>query len=254
MYWWCTIFLGITTLAFLFFYEETKFVPTATSVTPRQREFSDQVGSEAPKDVSTIQTTQYGIDDSIPLKTYRQRLPFYTNTPGGWGKLVRHMFQPILLLGMFPAVAFVALNWGAALTWFAIVSTSQATYFVGAPYHFGSIGIGLLKLPPFIGTCFGCFWSGPISDWAIVYFAKRNKGVFEPEMRLYLLVAPALIGPIGLFTYGYSLDKGMHWIIPAVGTALYGFGVSGICGTSTTFMLDSYKEVSSKSCWRNVPC
>jgi hypothetical protein len=37
-----------------------------------------------------------------------------------------------------------------------------------------------------------------------VWFTKRNNGVYEPEMRLYFAIFPALVGPAGLFLYGYS--------------------------------------------------
>jgi hypothetical protein len=72
------------------------------------------------------------------------------------------------------------------------------------PYNFGDVGIGLLNLPAFIGTLIGFVWGGPLSDWSIVWFTKRNNGIYEPEMRLYLATLPALLGPVGLFLYGYG--------------------------------------------------
>jgi len=72
------------------------------------------------------------------------------------------------------------------------------------PYNFGDVGIGLLNLPAFIGTLIGFVWGGPLSDWSIVWFTKKNNGIYEPEMRLYLATLPALLGPVGLFLYGYG--------------------------------------------------
>ncbi|KAK5043479.1 hypothetical protein LTR84_011948 [Exophiala bonariae] len=250
MYWWCAIFLGINTLAFMFFFEETKFIIPTIGISPisdGHHRVSDRDKLEQ-KDtlhstVSAPQVLHHGINRSIPLKSYRQRLPFYTSTPGGWLKFVRHVYQPLLLLGMFPAIAYGAVQYGCLLCWFSIVVTTQANYFILEPYNFGPIQIGLLNLPPFIGSLVGCVWCGPISDWSIVYFAKRNKGIFEPEMRLYIAVVPAILGPIGIFTYGYGTAAGMPWIIPCVGTAFYGFGISAIGGLTLTFVLDSYKEI-----------
>jgi len=88
--------------------------------------------------------------------------------------------------------------------WFSILATTEATYFSLPPYNFSAIGIDLLQLPAFIGCVLGFLWGGLLSDWSIVWFTKRNGGIYELEMRLYLATLPALLGPIGLFVYGYS--------------------------------------------------
>jgi hypothetical protein len=213
MYWWCAIFLGINLVVFLFFYEETKFIAPSIGVAPcpsrtnngsAKHNDENSVPDLALPATGSLETGQHGIDHSIPMKTYRQRLALMTITPGGWGKFFKHMYQPILLLFMFPAVAFTALQLGSLLSWYAIMVTTQATYFALPPYSFGPIGIGLLNIPAFVGGLLGFIWGGPVSDYSIVYFAKRNKGVFEPEMRLYIAIVPALTSPIGIFLYGYT--------------------------------------------------
>lgn len=87
------------------------------------------------------------------------------------------------------------------------MAVTESIYFSGDPYDFSTIGIGLLNIPPFIGSIVAAFYAGPLSDWSIIWLAKRNEGVYEPEMRLYLIVFPVIIGPIGMFTYGYTLAK-----------------------------------------------
>jgi hypothetical protein len=44
-----------------------------------------------------------------------------------------------------------------------------------------------------------------VSDWSILFFAKRIKSIYEPEMRLWLAIFPVFVGPAGLFLCGYSL-------------------------------------------------
>jgi len=67
------------------------------------------------------------------------------------------------------------------------------------------VGIGLLNLAGFIGTVLGSIYGGPLNDWSILFFTRRNNGVYEPEMRLYTVLLPVVVGPAGLFLYGYSL-------------------------------------------------
>ena len=59
-----------------------------------------------------------------------------------------------------------------------------------------------MNLAPFIGNLFGSIYSGPINDRAIRWFAKRNNGIFEPEMRLKLLHLPSVLMAGGLIMFG----------------------------------------------------
>lgn len=146
----------------------------------------------------------YATNPSILLKTYRQRMVLVTPTRGSSKSFLRHTYQPFILLFTIPAVTFTALQYGFLLAWLSVLATTEATYFAYPPYNFSSIGIGLLSLPAFIGATLGGVYGGPLSDWSIIYFTKRNNGIYEPEMRLYLSIFPALAGPAGLFLYGLS--------------------------------------------------
>jgi hypothetical protein len=115
--------------------------------------------------------------------------------------------MPVKVLVSIPAVAYVMVQYSSSLIWFTVVATTQSEYLALPPYNFGTKGIGLLNLPPFIGSIFGCIWGGPVSDWSIKFLARRNEGIYEPEMRLYISLLPGILGPVGLFLYGYSVSE-----------------------------------------------
>ena len=201
---------------FIFFYEETKFtlnglvglrISNNTTIAEPNEDASkgidDRTGGS--RQQTLPEPAFQGIDPTIPMKGYRERLAFTTVTLGPFKKFFCHTYQPFIILFTFPAVAYTALQYGSILAWFSILATTEATYFAAPPYNFGPIGIGLLNLPSFLGTLLGAVYGGPLSDWSILWFTKRNHGVYEPEMRLYLTVFPVLVGPAGLFLYGYSL-------------------------------------------------
>jgi hypothetical protein len=77
-------------------------------------------------------------------------------------------------------------------------------FFSSPPYNFSTAGVGYVNIGPFVGALFGLVYGGPLSDWSVKYFAKRNNGIFEPEMRLYLLIGPALFMSGGLIVYGVT--------------------------------------------------
>ena len=61
-----------------------------------------------------------------------------------------------------------------------------------------SVGI---KIPSFIGCAFGTITGGALSDRYVKWRARKNKGIFEPETRLVMLIPTFVIVPVGLLMY-----------------------------------------------------
>lgn len=215
MWWWCVIFLGVTLVAVIFLFEESKYVAaiTASANTTRNVETTTSKDSgKEPKLESNVDinekrdlelsTTNSVITQTHTRKTYRQRMALVTTTPGS---ILSHFGRPIIVLFRFPAVTYCALTYGGLLALFAIMTSVQATYMLLPPYNFSAIGIGLMNLPPFIGAIIGFFYGGWFNDQSILWAAKRNGGVYEPEMRLWLALPCAVIVPAGMLTFGVGL-------------------------------------------------
>lgn len=47
----------------------------------------------------------------------------------------------------------------------------------------------------------------------------------KPEYRLPLMIPGGLCVPIGLFWYGWTAEKGVHYVVPIVGTGFVGVGM-----------------------------
>jgi len=91
-------------------------------------------------------------------------------------------------------------------------------------YHFG-IGIGgLAYLGVGIGFILGTILGGHFGSKLYNALAARNGGQGKPEMRVPSIVIGALIVPIGLFWYGWSAQTRTHWVMPIIGTGIFGFG------------------------------
>ncbi|EPE34391.1 MFS general substrate transporter [Glarea lozoyensis ATCC 20868] len=212
VWWWTSILLGLSFIGFVFFFEESKFVfsPLRQQLhTPRQKEQTPMPSRHASKEelplseqVSKVQSVAEV--PSIPKKSYRQRLALVTksDTP-----LLPRMYQPFIILVTFPAVAYTALQYGSILAWLSIMITTVSTYLSQPPYNFAPSGIGLFNLPPFIGAILGSLFGGPLSDWYIMRLAKRNGGVYEPEMRLHLALPAVVACPVGILVFGLGLAK-----------------------------------------------
>jgi hypothetical protein len=66
------------------------------------------------------------------------------------------------------------------------------------------------------------------------------KGEMKPEYRLPPLIPGSFLIPIGLFIYGWTVDKHTHWIVPIIGTAFVGMGILATFMPIQTYLVDAF--------------
>lgn len=215
IWWWCVIFLAVTLVAAIFFFEETKYIPSENcpGISSPCAGTSDYVKEAAAETETAEKTSANGpVSENVQFKrkSYRQRMALVSPTSES---ILSHYWQPIVILLRFPAVSYCAITYGSTLCWFAIMTSLQATYMIEPPYNFSSVGIGLMNLAPFVGTLLGFPYGGYLCDKSILWLSKRNGGIYEPEMRLWLalplsviLVASILMFGIGLAHVGFPVS------------------------------------------------
>lgn len=95
----------------------------------------------------------------------------------------------------------------------------------GNVYGFNLWQTGLSFLGLSIGMVIGSLTSTPL--WGHVYdgLVRRNGGTPEPEFRLVSTIAGALLAPIGLFWFAWTCFPWVHWILPIIGSGIFGCGV-----------------------------
>ncbi|KAJ5832290.1 hypothetical protein N7474_000601 [Penicillium riverlandense] len=261
VWWWMAIFFGAGFLAFLFFYEETKFSTTTVENDDTSRVHGSKNASATdsihleeadPEKLNEIcgpeqQLTAISVDHSLPKKSYKEKLTLLSVSPISFAQLAKHMYEPLLMLFFFPAVGYVGLMYGFMTASITVTITTYSAWMTLPPYNFNAAGIGLMGLPAFIGTALAAVICGPLSDYLIIYLSKRNKGVYEPEMRLWVILMFAPFVPAGLLMFGIGLNNGQPWPILAVGLGLVGFGVTPACSISLTYLTDAYTAIIADS-------
>jgi MFS family permease len=113
------------------------------------------------------------------------------------------------------------------------------------PYNFSTTATGLMFLSALIGSVFGYF-TGVFADTIVVFLARRNGGVKEPEMRLWTLCLSFVYAGLGYLLYGWAADSGLPWISVAIGLgAMIAHQVSA-CSIATAYAMDCFPGVSLK--------
>ncbi|KAI8650814.1 MFS domain-containing protein [Fusarium keratoplasticum] len=244
MWWWCVILFGINLVLILLFFEETKFTRVLTGsheVASDQGERNESTETSRDKQAQLQQVSSAVQLESPPRKkSYRERLAWVTKTDGS---MLHDFYQPVVVLFTFPAVAYTAATFGTLLAWFAILVSTQSTYLFLPPYNFTAVGVGLMNLAPFVGALPGVFFGGYLNDKSIVWLAKRNNGIYEPEMRLWIALPMAIITPAGILTFGLGLNSGASWPVLAVGLGMFAFGLTVASDVALSYSMDCYHDI-----------
>lgn len=200
IWWWSAIFLGINLILIVFLFEETKWSPTIAG-----QSLTNQAEAEVQGKVSAeVHQVQSNVETRFKKNGYRQRMALISPTPT---PILQHYVSPIVVLCTIPAVTYCAITYGTLLAWITAMGSVQAYYLLEPPYNFDAAGIGLFSLSAFVGLIIGVIIGGPLNDWFVLWVSRRNKGVFEPEFRLWLALPCAIICPAGLLLYGFALAR-----------------------------------------------
>lgn len=124
------------------------------------------------------------------------------------------------------------------------ISIILAQLLSGPPTSFDPAQLGYIYTAPFIGALLSYFIGGLFSDKIAKFMARRNNNVYEPEFRI-LLVIPTMLAAIpGLFAFGDSAQRHLHWIVLSVCYGLITFGVVMSCTATFSYVLDAHRDVS----------
>ncbi|KAF5486615.1 putative MFS-type transporter [Colletotrichum siamense] len=254
------IILTILFLLFLFFFEETKYVPVSVGVSTVEDSDLQETQNKLRKTKSNAKASHPANDKEIfekhgdqdveqvmppvPLPNkYRQRMRFSTPTEES---LLSTYIAPFKM-ALFPHVVFSAIQCANAVAFLVLLTSINSIVFAAPPYNFSTAGVGLMLISPFIGNMIGSIYGGIFGDRIVVRLARKNRGIFEPEMRLYVLFVPALLMGVGVVIFGITADRGMHWVYPSIGGALFAFGMSSMMDVSFTIVIDTYKAATAES-------
>lgn len=175
---------------------------------------------------------------SLPKKTFLQSLlPFDgRKTDENIFKLI---FRPLPLF-FHPAVLWACLIQGALIGWTVVIGVVLAALFLGPPLWFNEVKTGYMYGGPFIGAILGFILSGLLSDWSTKFMIRRNKGVYEPEFRILLVIPQLVFGCAGLYGFGVVSSKARHWFWPDFLFALEVMGMVIGAVASALYIVDAH--------------
>lgn len=192
--------------------------------------------------VDTIEKAQAEEDAPKPRKSFAKRLLPFSGTYSP-DNIFLMLLRPFTIL-FNPAIIWSTLFLSITTAWFVVISFVIAQIFSGPPYLLDSAHIGYMSAGPCIGGILGSIACGLMSDPLAIFLAKRNKGVYEPEFRLILLLPFVVTASIGFFCFGNFAEQGYS---PAVMSVIWGIALAAQQFMSVaigTYVIDAYREIS----------
>ncbi|KAM5360478.1 hypothetical protein ACJZ2D_013707 [Fusarium nematophilum] len=78
------------------------------------------------------------------------------------------------------------------------------------------------------------------------------QGGSEPEFRLPPAILGSVLVPAGIFMFGWSCYPWVHWIVPVIGSAIFGAGTLLVFSGIFTFLVDAYPQYAASALAANA--
>ncbi|KAI9812641.1 MAG: hypothetical protein M1827_004630 [Pycnora praestabilis] len=123
-----------------------------------------------------------------------------------------------ILAGLYAFVAF-----GFTILLNLINTIILQTPKVAGGYGFSPLGNALFQFTAWTGVIAAQLAGWALGDRLPLWASRRRGGIWHPEYRLYNMLLPALLGPIGLGLYGAGVQYHLHFMVLALGFFLVTF-------------------------------
>ena len=157
--------------------------------------------------------------------------------------LFKLILRPLPLF-LHPAVLWACLIQGTLIGWTVMIGVVLAAIFLGPPLWFTEVQTGYMYTGPFVGAVLGFVLAGILADWSMNAMVKKNKGVYEPEFRIVLVVAQMVVGCAGLYGFGITAHdvKRYGWFWPDFFFALEVMGMVLGAVASALYIVDAHRK------------
>jgi MFS family permease len=115
------------------------------------------------------------------------------------------------------------------------------------PLSFNEEKTGYLYTGAFVGAVVGFLIAGALADSIPQYLTRLNKGKYEPEFRLFLVLPQLILGCAGLYGFGWTAGETEKygWFWPDFFFSLEVAGMVVGAVASSLYVVDAYRKSRS---------
>ena len=179
---------------------------------------------------------------AIPRQTIMQRLKPY-HGPFLKEPLYKTIIRPFFVLAN-PIVLWSILIVSFASLWVIAIALCLAQVYSAPPFLLNTAEIGYISGGPMVGGFLGCIISGLLSDPIVRWLTQRNKGIYEPEFRLPIMILVPIASAIGYFGFGAVVSQGKSPVLGAVFWGIAFVAVQVAAVSTGGYIVDAFRDVS----------
>ncbi|TAQ90463.1 hypothetical protein B7494_g1185 [Chlorociboria aeruginascens] len=204
----------------------------------KTKELSNPRGSKSPQDLIPPNGA------NTPRSTYTQTLLPFSGRKSDeifWKLLLR----PFPLFG-HPAILWACLIQGTLIGWTVFIGIILAAIFLGPPLFWDEVKTGYAYTGAFIGAILGFVFAGLLADWSAKFMTRKNRGIYEPEFRIVLVIPQLVFGCAGLYGFGVTASKPVDYsyILPIFFFGLEVMGMVIGAVASSLYIVDAHREIA----------
>lgn len=163
-----------------------------------------------------------------------------------WQKLRQSLKRPIVIF-IQPIVLVMSLYQALVFGTTYSIFTNLQKIFAEMPYYFNSEQVGLLYLAPGLGFLLSVWFIIPKIDTVYNRLTEKNNGKAIPEYRLPLANIGAVLVPVSLFWFAWTVEYRLHWTVCMLATVFYGLGQVLIFNTVQNYYIDSFSKYAASA-------
>ena len=162
-------------------------------------------------------------------------------------RLAHNMQRPLRILFTQPMVLTLAIYQAILFgTTYSLWTNFEDIY--GAPgYGFSTTQVGLMYLGPGLGFLITVWFLVPKIDTIYNKLTERNNGKSKPEYRLPLSNIGAILVPISLFWFAWTVEYHVHWFVSILATVFFGLGIITIINSVQNYFIDSFSQYAASA-------
>lgn len=237
VFYYPSIFSGAALLFLFFFMEETNYDRSATGA-KQQNTTTDVLRTGSSSDSHEKSRS----NDLIHKKTFVRKLALW-DPPRPQRMLYRAWLSIYFLT--WPVIVYAGYQYGTYVIWFNVLNATSSEVLSSAPYSFDSGLVGTAYTSCLIGVAGGAIYTGYLADKLAIYLARRNKGIKEPEQRIWAFAILPFVVPASLILWGVGAAHGVHWFGLVVAMCGLAFGNAAGLTLSLSYLIDAYREIGS---------
>ncbi|KAJ5670271.1 uncharacterized protein N7477_005634 [Penicillium maclennaniae] len=156
------------------------------------------------------------------------------------------LLRPFPLFFFHPGIMFACLIQGVVIGWAVFIGVVLAIVFLGPPLWFEEDKTGYLYTGAFIGSLIGLVLSAVLTDFMTKIMIRLNRGKYEPEFRLLLVVFQLIFAGMGLYGFGWTASDVMkyQWLLPDVFFAFLIIGMVMGAVAASLYIVDAHREIA----------